>query len=240
MTDVLAPAAETTPALTQAPSFDSKAAIRSVAVSIVVNAVLPFVAYKVLAPHFTSGSIMPLLYASIFPVLGLAVSLIRTRSIDAIAIFAIFGIAYSIATTLLAGEVHLALIVGSTQGFIIAAVFFVSALIGRPVFFYMARQFVAGNDATARERFHAVHEADGKRTFFIATMVWAAAVALLGLLSLFLAFVLEPATYLLVNNGVNIAVNLVLVGWTIRFTRSRLEAVGERLAAETASVRETG
>jgi len=207
----------------------------SVAVSIVINAILPFAAYKVLAPHFVPGSILALLYASVFPLLGLAVSLIRTRSIDAISIFAIFGIAYSIATTLLAGEVHLALIVGSTQGFVIAVVFLVSALIGRPVFFYMARQFVAGNDAAARTRFAAVHVADGGRTFYIATMAWAVAIALQGGFALGLAFVLEPANYLLVNNVVNIGVNILLVVWTIRFTRTRLQAVGDRLDAEAAA-----
>jgi hypothetical protein len=149
--------------------------------------------------------------------------------------FAIFGIAYGVVTTLLAGEVHLALIVGSSQGVVIAALFFVSALVGRPLMFYMARQFVAGGDPAAQARFAAVHIADDGRTFFISTMVWAAATLLLSIVALVLAVILEPATYLLVNNVVNITINIVLVAWTIRFTRTRLTAVGERLAAEAAS-----
>lgn len=235
MTDVLGPAAEEAPALAQTPQFDPKAALRSVGTSIVINAVLPFTTYKLLAPHFPPNSIVPLLYASVFPVLGLAVSLIRTRSIDAIAGFALFGMVYSIATTVMAGEVHLALIVGSSQGFLIAALFLVSALVGRPLMFYMSRQFVAGNDPAARERFAVVNTADSGRTFYIATMVWAAGTLSLSAISLVLALLLEPATYLLVNNIVNIGANIALVVWTIRFTRARLTAVGDRLIAEAAA-----
>ena len=204
-------------------ALNPRAAFRSVALSIFVNGVLPFATYKILAPHYQPGSIWPLLYASAFPVLGLFAGLIRTRSVDAIAAFALFGLAYSIAATFLAGEVHRALIFGATQGFLIAAFFFLSALAGRPVIFFIVRQFVAGNDVAERARFAAVNEADGGRTFFTATMVWAAGTALLSTASLALALLMQPAAYLLVNSVINTAVNIGLVIWTIRFVRGRLE-----------------
>jgi len=235
MTDVLAPAAEAAPALAQAPSFDRKAALRSIGISIVVNAVLPFATYKILAPYFPPNSILPLLYASAFPLIGLVISLVRTRTVDAIAMFALFGMAYSITTTVLAGEVHLALIIGSSQGFVIAALFFVSALVGRPLLYYISRQFNAGSDPAGQEHFALLNEADGGRTFYIGTMVWAAGTLALSISSLVLALILEPAPYLLVNNIINIAANIVLVAWTIRFSSTRLAKVGERLAAEAAA-----
>lgn len=221
MSEVLIPAAEEA-VLAREQAFDPKAAMRSVGISIFVNGVLPFLLYKILAPHFPPGSVMPLLYASVFPLLGLSVGFIRTRVVDAIAIFALFGIVYSVATMFLAGEVRLALILGSTQGFLIAGVFFVSALIRRPIMFFMVRQFVAGNNVERRERFAAVDRADSGRTFFIATLVWSAGIALLGVIALGFALTLPPATYLLVNNIVNTAVNVILLIWTIRFVRRRL------------------
>jgi hypothetical protein len=228
MSEVLIPAAEeVVPSQEQA--FDPKSAIRSVGFSILVNGVLPFLLYKFLAPRFPSGSVMPLLYASVFPVLGLSIGFIRTRVVDAIAIFALFGIVYSVATMLLAGEVRLALILGSTQGFLISAVFLVSALISRPILFFMVRQFVAGNDLARRARFAAVDKADGGRTFFIATMVWSFGIAMLGAIALGLALTLSPATYLLVNNIVNTAINIVLLVWTIRFVRRRLALASARV-----------
>ena len=221
MSEVLIPAAEEAVAA-NAQDFDAKTAIRSVGTSIFVNGVLPFAAYKILAPHFVSGSVIPLLYASVFPIIGLTLGFIRTRIVDAIAIFALFGIVYSLVTMLLAGEVRLALILGSTQGFLIAGVFFISALVRRPVLYFMVRQFVAGNDLERRARFAVVDKADGGKTFFIATMVWAVGIAMLGAIALGLALTLAPATYLLANNIVNTAVNVVLLVWTIRFVRGRL------------------
>lgn len=229
MSEVLVPAAEEA-VVGKDQTFEPKSALRSVAISIFVNGVLPFLLYKILAPHFRAGSVMPLLYACAFPVLGLTVGFIRTRVVDAIAIFAVFGIVYSVATTVLAGEVRLALILGSTQGFLIAGVFFVSALIGRPILFFMVRQFVAGNDLARRAHFAAVDQADRGRTFFIATMVWALGIAMLGATALGLAIELPPASYLLVNNIVNTAVNLILLVWTIRFVRGRLSLAAAGVA----------
>lgn len=229
MSDISAPAAGGA-AVIQV--YDPKSSLKAVGLSIFINGVLPFAVYKILAPHFASGSIMPLLYASAFPLLGFAVGLIRTRAVDAIAAFALFGIFYSIGSTLLAGEVRLALILGSTQAFLIAGLFLVSALIGRPVIFFVSRQFATGNDPAGRERFAAVDKADGGRTFFIATMVWAVGIALLGAVSIVLAITLAPATYLLVNNIINTGVNLLLVVWTIRFVRPRMMRAAQQLEPE--------
>ena len=228
MSEVIDPGAEA--AAAQA-GYDPRSAFKSVALSILLNAAAPFAVYKILVPYFAANSIVPLLYASAFPVLGLLIGLVRTRVIDAIAIFALFGIAYSLTTTVLAGEVHLALIIGATQGFVIATVFLVSALIKRPVLFFIARQFNAGNDPEERARFAAIDELDGGRTFTTATMYWAGATALLTLVSFGLAFVLVPATYILVNNIINIAANLVLVALTIRYMRRRFEPLADKLPA---------
>jgi hypothetical protein len=229
MSEVLIPAAEEGVGA-GAQAFNSKAALRSVAVSIVVNGVLPFALYKILVPDFPAGSIMPLLYASAFPLVGLSVGLIRTRAIDAIACFALFGIAYSVVSTLLAGEIRLAMIVASTQAFLIAGFFCISALVGKPIIFFIVRQLAAGNDVQRRAQFTAVNAADNGQTCFIATMVWAAGIAGLGVVALTLALTVPPATYLLVNNIVNTAVNVLLVIWTIRYVRSHLTAAGARMA----------
>jgi hypothetical protein len=229
MSEVLIPAAEE--GVSQgAQAFNPRAALGSGALSIIINGVFPFAVYKILVPYFPSGSIMPLLYASAFPVLGLVVGFIRTRVIDTIACFALFGIVYSVVSTLLAGEIRLAMIVASTQAFVIAGFFAVSALIKKPVMFFIVRQFAAGNDAQRRAQFTAVNVFDNWRTCIVATLVWAVGIAGLGVVGVTLALTVPPATYLLVNNIVNTVVNVLLVVWTIRYVRSHLTAVGARMA----------
>src|SRR5262249_53666566 len=127
MSEVIDPGAET--AAVQA-GYNPASALRSVITSILVNAVAPFAVYKYLAPQFPTGSIMPLLCACALPFAGLLFSLARTRVVDMIAALALFGISYTVATMLLAGEVHMALIYGATQGFVVAGIFAFSALIG--------------------------------------------------------------------------------------------------------------
>ena len=226
MSEVIDPAADAAGAQAE---YNLTAALKSVSLSILVNAVAPFALYKILVPYFPADSIVPLLYASAFPLLGLVFGLVRARAVDAIAAFALFGIAYSLATTLMAGDVHLALIIGATQGFVIAAFFFGSALAGQPILFFISRQFVAGNDPGRRAGYTAINALDGGRTFFLATMFWAVAIVLLTLVSLGLAFVMAPAPYILVNNIVNTGVNLVLVVVTFRFIRKRLEPLAGKL-----------
>lgn len=224
MSEVIVPAAQKAAAEAK---YDPRPALRSVTFSILVNALAPFALYKILAPHFPANSIVPLLYASTLPILGLVLGFVRTRVIDAVAIFVLFGIAYSLVTTLLAGEVHLALILGATQGFFIAAGYLVSALIRRPLLFFIARQFVAGNNLEGRARFTAVNELDGGRTFFLATIYLAAATACWTLASLGLAFVLSPATYILINNILNIVVNLGIIVATSAFLHRRLAPLAD-------------
>jgi hypothetical protein len=206
-------------------SFNPTAALKSVGLSIFINGILPFAIYKFLEPRFASTSLMPLLAASAFPLLGLVVGLVRTRTVDVIAMIALFGISYSIAAIFVATNVRWALIMGSTQGFLLASVFFASAMIGRPVIFFIARQFTTGNDPERQKRFAEVNEADGGRTFFIATIVWSVGILLLSGSSLWLAAILAPATYIVVNSVMNTAVNIVLIAWSLRFIRTRLSRV---------------
>ena len=62
-----------------------------------------------------------------------------------------------------------------------------------------------------------------------------AGLTVLGGIAVALASTLPTATYLLVNNIVNIAGNVVLLAWSIRFIRTRLTKIGEQLTASLAA-----
>jgi hypothetical protein len=200
--------------------FDPQHALYSILYSIAVNGVCPYLLYRLLQPHYAAGSVTPLLFASIFPLAGLALGLIRTRTVDFIAIFALFEISWNVTTALVASSLGWAMILRSSEGFSVAAFF-----LGHPPIFYIARQFAAGSDPERRRRFAAVNEADKGRTFVLASLVWVAGITVQTLLNLTLARNLTPASYLLAAQVMNIAINVLMVAWTIRFTRTRLERV---------------
>ena len=209
--------------------FNPLRAIGSVGLSLFINGVCPYLLYRQLEPHFPAGSLNPLLYASLFPLFGLAFNLLRTRTVDFIALIALFEISYNIAAALLASTVRWALIFRASEGFIIAGIFLVSALVGRPLIFYISRQFAAGADPEARRQFAALDAADKGRTFLIASLAWAVGIGLMTAFNLMLALTVAPADYLLAAQVASTTVNVVLVVWTIRFTSRRLERVAKSL-----------
>jgi hypothetical protein len=204
-------------------SFNPLHAMRSVGTSLFVNGVCPYLLYRVLQSHYPAGSVTPLVYASFIPLLGLAVGLVRTRTVDFIALFALFEISYNIVTALAATNVHWAIILRSSEGFFVAAFFFIFTVAGYPPIFYIARQFAAGTDPAKRQGFAAANAADKGRTFTLASLVWVAGLLVQATLNLALALTVTPANYLLIAQFLNITANVLLVVWTIRFTTRRLE-----------------
>lgn len=204
-------------------AFNPLHALRSIGFSLFINGVCPYILYRVLAPHYPAGSVIPLVYASIFPILGLVLGHIRTRMIDYIAVIALFEISYNIVTALAAPNVHWAIILRASEGFIVAAIFLVLTLLGLPPIFYIARQFVGAGNPALREGFLAANAADKGHTFRIASLVWVAGLLFLTTLNLTLALNVTPANYLLVAQILSTTINVALVAWTIRFTTRRLE-----------------
>jgi hypothetical protein len=203
--------------------FNPLHAARSVGQSLLVNGVCPYFLYRMLQPHYPDGSVMPLVYASIFPLVGLVFGLLRTRIVDFIAVLALFEISYNVVTGLLSSNVHWAVILRSSEGFIVSATFLVFTLIGHPPIRYIARQFAAGTDPMRLKEFAYADAADKGRTFLLASMVWVVAILFQTSLNLTLALTVTPANYLLSAQFVNIAINVTMVVWTIRFTSRRLE-----------------
>jgi hypothetical protein len=227
--------AETTPDLptvgVAGAVFNPLHAARSIGLSLFVNGLCPYLLYRLLAPHYPAGSVVPLVYASIFPILGLVLGHIRTRMIDFIAVLALFEISYNIATALAASNVHWAIVLRSAEGFIVAAIFLGLTLLGHPPIFYIARQFAVAANPAIREGFMAANAADKGRTFTLASLVWVVGILIQTSLNLTLALTVTPANYLLIAQFLNTAINVVMIAWTIRFTTRRLERYRPKLAA---------
>src|ERR1051326_4735262 len=145
------------PSLAQAQNGFSRAqTLRSFAQSFFLNGLCPYLLYRYLEPKFPDGSLLPLLYASVFPVIGLVYGIVRKRTVDFIALIALFEISINVTATLLASNIRWALVARSTTGLLTATAFLTSALIGKPIIYYIARQFVAGAGSPQRDGFGAL------------------------------------------------------------------------------------
>jgi len=205
--------------------------LRNVGLSLVINAAIPYAVYRLTAPHYPAESVIPLLYATVIPALWLGFNTIRNRAVDAIAIIAIAETVATIAVTLLAKNVGWALIARALQGSIVGVVFAITALIDKPVMYYISRQFAVGMNPERAQGFEHAYRLDKGRTFKIATYVWAVGLIIVSLISATLAATLEHSTYLLVAPILSIGANIALVWWTIRFSMTRMMRYRDQIAA---------
>jgi len=211
--------------------FNRGPAIRSIGLSLFINGICPYLLYRYLAPHYPQGSLTPLVYASAFPVFGLILGYVRTRAIDFIALIALFEISFNVSAALVASTVRWALIARAMQGLLTASVFLISVAIGRPIIYFIARQFVTGGDPARMKIFASVNELDSGRTFRIATLAWGCGLVALSLINTGLALTLSPANYLLVSQFTSLTMNISLAIWTFRFTQARLQHFAPPAAA---------
>lgn len=201
-------------------TFSRAAAIRSITFSLILNALCPYLLFRFLEPRFPSDSVLPLLYATIFPVVGFLVGILRKRVVDVIALIAICGIAFHIAVTVLSPNVSVALVLRSFQGAIIGLCLLVSAAIRRPVILYVARQFAAAGSPEGRARFEAV--ASG-RAFYVATVVWGTGLVVMSAVHVALATYMPHPEFVLISPILGIVAEILLhrethVGYPERFS----------------------
>ncbi|HEX2593655.1 MAG TPA: VC0807 family protein [Rhizomicrobium sp.] len=196
----------------------------SISISIVINAVLPYLIYRWLEPRFPAGSLIPLLASTVFPLLALLVSFLRRRA-DIIAIISLVEITISIVVTLVASNIEYALIARALQGTLTGVFFLITILIGRPLLYYVARQFIAAGSPAVLEGFTAANARDGLRTFKRLTALWGLGTILSSVANVWLATHVSPANYLLISPIIGVGSNVVMIAVTIRYASSRLRRV---------------
>jgi hypothetical protein len=212
------------PAAAAPRTFSRAAAFRSMGFSLIANALCPWLLFRFLEPRFHGGSVLPLLYLTTFPIIGFLFGIWRKRMVDAIALIALCGITIHITVTVLSPDVSTALVLRPLEGAIIGLCFLLSAFIGRPVVLYIARQFVAAGAPARRARFEAIVGMDKARVFYVATIVWGCGLVIMSAVHVALAIDLPHPEYVLLYPILGTVTNLVLVGWTTRYTARRVSS----------------
>ena len=77
-------------------SVNRASALRGLARSVFINVICTYFLYRLVAPHFPSGSLLPLAISGLLPLFGLTYGVVRQGSIDIIGLFAAEDIAVSL------------------------------------------------------------------------------------------------------------------------------------------------
>ena len=204
------------------PAIGRTAPFRAIGFSLIFNALCPYLLFRFLEPRFPAGSVLPLLYTTIFPIAGFLFGVLRKGTADAVALIVLAGIAIHLAFTIVSPDIGTALVLRSFQGAIIGSCFLLSAAIGRPVILYVARQFVTAGGPGRRERFDLAVADDRARTFTVVTVVWGVTYVTMSFVHAALALRLAPDQFVLISPIIGLATDLLLLGWSIRYTFRRM------------------
>jgi hypothetical protein len=183
---------------------DRKAILKSLAISIIINGVCPYIIYTLLT-HYTHVSDLVALVATGLPsLINSIVGVIRHRRIDFLSGMVLFGIVVSLILVSLGGSARLYLIRDSflTAAYGVACV--VSLLFPKPIGFYTGRYFVAGNNPQRIERFNTLWQSAPFRTMIrMQTVFWGVGTILEASVRAYLAFTLPIPQFLAVSPVVN-------------------------------------
>jgi hypothetical protein len=194
---------------------------KSLLVELGVNFLLPWLAYRMVLPHW--GMLVALYASAAPPILWSIVEFVRTRRVDALSAFVILGIALSIGMMALGGSPRLLLVRESLISGAIGAAFVVSLVFPRPLIFYLARATVARKSEEGATRFEAAwsERPTLRRSIRLMTFVWGVGLVVENLLRCWMAWRWPIERYLLISPIVGYGIYGGLTIWTV-FYRKRL------------------
>ena len=206
------------------------------ALEIVVNAVLPFVIYTLTDKRL--GDVGALIASSAPPVAWSIAQFVRSRTVDALSLLVVAGIALSLLALLGGGGAKFLQLRENLVTGVIGLIFLGSVIVGRPLIYYLARAGMQRRGASGElADFENLRDNTFfKRTMRVMTLVWGAGLVARTALAAVLVFSVSIPTYLAIQPILGYATMGGLGGWTLFYAR-RQQARGRamRAAAEVAA-----
>lgn len=193
--------------------------------ALIIDAALPWVAVQIL----TRGQGWPMAtavaVAAAFPALSVIANVLRRRRIEWIGLIILVTLTGAIAVTLSTGDARLALLKAAPGAALFGVACLASLGLRRPLMFFVARQFTAGDDpaklAAWNER---LGSAGFRRGMRVLTLVWGLAFLAKAALWTGAALLLPIDAALIVIPVLGLTVLGGLFAWTIAFARRRAGA----------------
>ena len=202
----------------------------AIAVEVAVNFVGPYVVYSLTKTAL--GEVGGLIASSAPPMLWSLVEFARKRRVDAVSIFVLAGIALSLAAFVGGGGPRFLQLREKLVTALIGLVFVGSAVVGRPLIYYLARAGAARRDPAQAETFAANRDnIHFRRVMTMMTLVWGAGLLVDAAISGVLVFTLSIKAYLLAGPAVGYATIGTLALWTWWFARRARRLGDARRAA---------
>ncbi|MDQ2904033.1 MAG: hypothetical protein M3Y81_10810 [Chloroflexota bacterium] len=211
----------TQPETNAAPNAKWKVFVRSLAPSLFINGVCPFIIYILLKNYTHASDFLALLLTGVPSLIDSIIGIIRSRRIDLLAGATLLGIAVSLILIGLGGSPRWLLVRESFLTFAFGVAFLGSLLFPKPLGFYTARQFLAGRGTKRIAWFERLWQHASFRTIVrIQTIIWGVCLVLEAVIRVSLVFILSIEQFLVVSPFILyglIGLTIVASGLFMRF-----------------------
>jgi hypothetical protein len=201
------------------------------AVEILVNIVLPYVIYMMTKAKF--GDVNALLASMAPPVLWSVIEFVRRRRIDTMSIFVLAGIVLSLLAFIGGGSARFLQLRENLVAAVIGLAFLVSAAIGKPLIYQLARAGASRKSPSEAASLEALKDnVHFRRTMTLMTLVWGFGLLAQTAVACILVFTMSIQAYLLISPIVGDAMIGALALWTFWYGKRQQRIGVTRRAAE--------
>jgi hypothetical protein len=212
-----------------------------IATEVGINFALPFIIYSLLQPRY--GDVNALLASSVPPILWSIVEFIRRRTVDALSLLVLLGIALSLLAFVGGGGVKFLQLREKLVTIFIGSIFLGSVIIGKPLMYVLVQASLKRtNDQEEMDRFEAIKDkAEVRYTMVVMTAAWGVGLLADAGVSIALVFLLPIKTYMIVNPILGWGTVGGLSAWNVWYGRKRrregeaLRDAAEKAAAQTST-----
>lgn len=175
---------------------------KSIIISILINAILPLITYKILINHIPS-SITALIISTTIPIIDNIYHIIKEKKIDIFASLIILGFIVGIISMLFSGSQKLLLIRQSYITAVIGILFLISMFFPKPMIYYLAKKFINSQDKYAKNNKSTIDEKCKNPHFRFSmkflTFIWGICFVLEAVCNISLVFILSVSKYMLIS-----------------------------------------
>ena len=174
---------------------------KSIIISILINAILPLITYKILINHIPS--ITALIISTTIPIIDNIYHIIKEKKIDIFASLIILGFIVGIISMLFGGSQKLLLIRQSYITAVIGILFLISMFFPKPMIYYLAKKFINSQDKYAKNNKSTIDEKCKNPHFRFSmkflTFIWGICLVLEAVCNISLVFILSVSKYMLIS-----------------------------------------
>lgn len=187
-------------------------------ITLLINIVLPYVAYCLLVPH--TGSLTALTVAAAIPLCDTLFSLVTSKKVDTFSSFIFIGLIMGVIAVLIGGDERFILLRESYVTGILGCLFLGSLFFSKPLVYHFSMRFT-GNNPHIADKWERLPEFCN--AFRLMTLVWGIILVLECVVKVLLVYSFSVSMFLAVSPILSYGMMGLTIFWNVKYSKQTKE-----------------